>query len=68
MERREVRVGREVAIRPAGAHRTLARKHGKVVGIEDRPGYRQHRALVRMHDSGEIVTLRLARLESVKRG
>jgi hypothetical protein len=67
MERRRLKLGMKVGVRPANLSKSLGLRTATVVGLIDRPGYRQHRAIVRYEDTGKRVELPLSRLAPIER-
>lgn len=62
MERRKLKVGMKVGIRPSGRRPDLKPRPATVVALVDRPGYRQNSAIVEFDDMGGRVDLPLFRL------
>lgn len=62
MERRKLKVGMQVGIRPANRARAISPRLATVRALIDNSGYRQNRALVEYADSGMQVEVPLARI------
>lgn len=62
MERRKLKVGMQVGIRPANRAPAIAPRPARIWALIDRPGYRQNRALVEYLDNGVRVEVPLSRI------
>jgi len=62
VERRRLKIGMQVGIRPANRAPAIKPRLATVRALIDRPGTRQNRALVEYADSGVSVELPLWRL------
>lgn len=62
MERRKLKVGMKVGIRPSGRRSDLGSRAALVIALINRPGYRQNSAIIEYEENGVRVELPLARL------
>ena len=62
VERRKLKVGMKVGIRPSGRRPDLKPRPALIIALIDRPGYRQNSAIVEYEDTGGRVGLPLGRL------
>lgn len=67
MERRRLKLGMKVGIRPANRKPSLNLRTAVLIGLISPPGYRQKRAIVKYEDTGERVELPLSRLAPLER-
>jgi hypothetical protein len=67
VERRRLKLGMKVGIRPANRKPSLNLRTAVLIGLISPPGYRQKRAIVKYEDTGERVEPPLSRLAPLPR-